>query len=78
MFDEVLDDGIDAVGMQAELQVLKRLKNQGTSIYVISHREDTISHFDNIVNIEMSKGFSHITESPEFQYEVAINGGERK
>jgi DNA repair exonuclease SbcCD ATPase subunit len=71
VFDEVLDDGLDAIGMQNALKMLKKLAaDQGLSIYIISHREDAMEQFDNKVMIEMTNGFSRIIDAPSFVYDI--------
>lgn len=74
IFDEVLDDGLDAIGMQNALKMLKKLaSDQGLSVYIISHREDALEQFDNKVIIEMTNGFSRIVDSQPFVYEISTS-----
>ena len=63
MLDEVLDVGLDAIGVQAAAKMLKKKgRDDGTSVYIISHRDEIDSAFDNRMTVQMSKGFSYIAE----------------
>jgi len=65
MLDEVLDVGLDVVGVQAAARMLKRkARDEKISLYVISHREID-SAFDRVMTIQLSKGFSYIKEEVE-------------
>lgn len=64
MLDEVLDIGLDAVGARAAAKLLKqRAREDGTSMYVISHRDEVESMFDNTLTIQLIKGFSYIVDN---------------
>lgn len=61
MLDEVLDVGLDAIGVQAAARMLKhKARDEGLSMYVISHRDEIDSAFDHRMTVQMSKGFSYI------------------
>lgn len=63
MLDEVLDVGLDAVGVQAAARLLKRkARDEQLSLYIISHRDEIDGAFDNTMTIQMIKGFSYIKE----------------
>lgn len=63
MFDEVLDFGLDAVGVIACAKVIKHLaRTEGVSMYVISHRNEIDSVFDRRMTIQMIKKFSYVKE----------------
>jgi len=63
MFDEVLDVGLDAVGVQAAAKMLKRKsRDEKLSLYIISHRDEINAAFDNVMTVQMTKGFSYIKE----------------
>lgn len=62
-FDEVLDEGLDAVGVVACAKLLKRLAmREQLSLYVISHRDEISTSFDRKVTVLMENGFSRIIE----------------
>lgn len=63
MFDEVLDFGLDAVGVMACAKVIKHIaRTEGLSMYVISHRNEIDSVFDKKMTIRMSGQFSYVVE----------------
>jgi len=63
MLDEVLDVGLDAVGVQAAARLLKRkARDEQLSLYIISHRDEIDGAFDNTMTVQMIKGFSYIKE----------------
>ena len=61
MLDEVLDVGLDAIGVAAAARVIKRkAASENLSIYIISHKSEIEGVFDNQMTVQMSKGFSSI------------------
>jgi DNA repair exonuclease SbcCD ATPase subunit len=61
MFDEVLDFGLDAVGVTACARVIKHLaRTEGVAMYVITHRSEIDSAFDRKMTIQMLKQFSYV------------------
>lgn len=63
MLDEVLDVGLDTVGVQAAARLLKRkARDEQLSLYIISHRDEIDGAFDNTITVQLSKGFSYIKE----------------
>jgi DNA repair exonuclease SbcCD ATPase subunit len=61
LLDEVLDEGLDTVGVQLAARMLKRkARDEKACIYIISHRDEVDSAFDRILNIQMKKGFSSV------------------
>jgi Straboviridae SbcC-like subunit of palindrome specific endonuclease len=62
IFDELLDSGIDADGMEGVLEKLKELTDKNNiCTYIISHRPiESSEYIDNIVKIEKKSGFSRI------------------
>lgn len=66
MFDEVLDHGLDSVGVQAAAKLLKRkAREEELSMFIISHREEIENAFDTTMEVQMSKGFSYIVSEEE-------------
>jgi DNA repair exonuclease SbcCD ATPase subunit len=62
--DEVLDIGLDAVGIKAAAKLLKaKAKEDEVSMYIISHRDEVENMFDHALVIQMSKGFSYIKDN---------------
>jgi DNA repair exonuclease SbcCD ATPase subunit len=63
LFDEVLDIGLDSVGILAAAHLLKRIaKDDEVSAFIISHKSEIENMFDSTVTIQLSKGFSYIKE----------------
>lgn len=63
LLDEVLDVGLDAIGVQSAARMLKRkARDEDLSLYVISHRDEIDSAFENTITVQMTKGFSYIKE----------------
>lgn len=61
MLDEVLDVGLDAIGVQAAARMLKhKARGEGTSMFIVSHRDEIDSAFTRRMVVQMSKGFSYI------------------
>lgn len=64
MFDEVLDFGLDSLGIQAAAKMLKhKAREENLCLFIISHKDEVENIFDRILTVEMSKGFSYITET---------------
>lgn len=62
-FDEVLDYGLDGVGVVACAHLLKKIaRKEGLSLYVISHRDEVSNMFDKKLVVKMMNGFSCIDE----------------
>ena len=63
IFDEVLDVGLDSVGVQAAAKLLKRKgRDEVVALFIISHRDEIENAFDQSMTIQMSKGFSYIKD----------------
>ncbi len=61
MLDEVLDVGLDPVGVQAAAKMLTRkARDENLALFIISHRDEIDGAFDRKLIIQMSKGFSYI------------------
>jgi DNA repair exonuclease SbcCD ATPase subunit len=63
LLDEVLDVGLDDVGVTMAARMLKRkARDESLCMFVISHRDALDSVFDRTMVIQMEKGFSSIRE----------------
>ena len=64
ILDEVLDVGLDTVGVQSAARLLKRkARDEGLSLYIISHRDEISgAAFDRTITVQLSKNFSYIKE----------------
>lgn len=59
--DEVLDVGLDEVGVQAAARMLKRkARDEKLALYIISHKGEIDGAFDRKMIVQMSEGFSSI------------------
>lgn len=63
MLDEVLDHGLDTVGVQAAAKLVKRkARDEELSMFIVSHRDEVDGIFDRTMTVQMSQGFSNIKE----------------
>lgn len=61
IFDEVLDVGLDTVGVQAAARMLKRKgRDEKVCLFIISHRDEIDSAFDRTLTVQLNQGFSYI------------------
>jgi len=61
MLDEVLDHGLDGVGVQLAARMLKRkARDEKISMFIVSHREEIDSTFDRKMIVQMSNRFSYV------------------
>lgn len=61
LLDEVLDVGLDTVGVQSAARMLKRkARDEKLALYIISHRDEIDSAFDRKMIVQMSGGFSSL------------------
>lgn len=64
LYDEVLDVGLDGMGVQLAAKLIKkRAKEEKSIVYVISHREEVEGIFDKVMTVEFQNRFSTIKES---------------
>lgn len=67
LLDEVLDVGLDSVGVQSSAKMLKKkARDEDLNIYIISHRDEIGSVFDRTLTVQMKGGFSSIQEVDTF------------
>ncbi len=61
MLDEVLDVGLDMVGVQNAARMLKhKAREEDLALYIISHRDEVSNIFDNKLIVQMKSGFSSV------------------
>lgn len=59
IFDEVLDGSLDTEGTENFLKILfKNIK--GMSVYIISHKDQVVDKFNNVIRFQKIKNFSQI------------------
>lgn len=63
MLDEVLDVGLDTVGVQAAARLVKhKARDEDLSTFIISHRDEVDGVFDRVMTVQMSQGFSYLKD----------------
>lgn len=64
LLDEVLDVGLDASGILSAAKLIKRRSiDTGTTLYVISHKDEIDGVFDKKIEVYTDKGFSYLKHS---------------
>lgn len=64
ILDECLDVGLSNAGVNQAVQMIKKVAHDNQlSMFVISHRDEIISSFDNILEVELSNGFSTVIQN---------------
>ena len=51
VLDEVIDSGVDGVGIDGLIKILDMLKREGKSIFTISHRENLETNFEQTIRV---------------------------
>ena len=54
-FDEILDQSLDQVGINGILRIFEELKQQGYSVFVVSHRPGADESFDKMIKVTKKK-----------------------
>jgi len=63
LLDEVLDVGLDTMGVQDAAKMIKqRARDEGSTLIIISHKVEVDGSFDKKMHITLDNGFSVITE----------------
>jgi len=58
--DEALDASLDESGVVDALNIIDSFVEDGVNVYLISHRQEIIGKFNNIIEVEKKGQFSHI------------------
>lgn len=67
--DELLDNGMDAAGLEGAIGILKKLERErAKNVFVISHREELVTRVSNVLTVIKENGFSSFT----YDHEIAI------
>jgi DNA repair exonuclease SbcCD ATPase subunit len=60
--DELLDSGLDGVGVNMALGILKTMsRDQNRSIFLVSHRDELSSRVNSVLNVVKENGFTQIS-----------------
>lgn len=71
LIDELLDNGLDASGVESVLSVLKHTtRNAKKSIFLISHRDELVGRVDNILKVVKENGYTRY-DSDELQEDLS-------
>jgi len=63
LLDEVLDEGLDAIGVETAAKLIKRkTRDENLSTFIISHKNEIDRRFDRIMTVNMEDEFSFINE----------------
>jgi DNA repair exonuclease SbcCD ATPase subunit len=59
--DEILDQGLDASGVEASVAILKKMGRENKrNIYLISHRDELIGRVGSVLKVIKEGGFTTI------------------
>ena len=57
--DELIDNGLDASGVESALAVLKKMaRERNKNIYLISHKDELIGRVNNVLKVIKENGFT--------------------
>jgi DNA repair exonuclease SbcCD ATPase subunit len=66
MLDEALDHGLDSVGVQSAVKLLKKkAREEELCMFVITHRGEVDSAFDYTLTVQLKGGFSYILQNTD-------------
>jgi len=72
--DELIDSGMDPVGVENSLSVLKSMgRDQGKDVFLISHKEELLSRVSRVMLVKKEGGFTNFVEDVEDIEEVEID-----
>jgi len=64
--DELVDNGLDAAGVESALSVLKKMsRERSKNIYLISHKDELSSRVNNILKVIKDNGFTSYSNDTE-------------
>ena len=64
--DELIDNGLDASGVENALGVLKKIgRERNKNIYLISHKDELIGRVNNVLKVTKSNGFTSYSSDLE-------------
>jgi DNA repair exonuclease SbcCD ATPase subunit len=66
MIDELVDNGMDAVGVDNAVAVLKDfVRRRNKSVWLVSHKEELVSRIDKILTVVKENGFTSLRSQEE-------------
>jgi DNA repair exonuclease SbcCD ATPase subunit len=64
--DELIDNGLDANGVENALSVLKKMgRERNKNIYLISHKDELIGRVNNVLKVIKENGFTSYSNDVE-------------
>ena len=64
--DELVDNGLDAAGVESALSVLKKMsRERNKNIYLISHKDELSSRVNSILKVIKDNGFTSYSNDTE-------------
>ena len=65
--DELIDSGMDSMGVENALAVLKKMnREQGKNIFLISHKEELVGRVNNVLTVVKEGGFTAYNTDTEY------------
>lgn len=65
--DELIDSGMDTMGVEASLAILKKMnRDQNKNIFLISHKEELVGRVNNVLTVIKEGGFTSYNTDTEY------------
>ena len=65
--DELIDSGMDSMGVEASLAILKKMnREQNKNIFLISHKEELVGRVNNVLTVIKEGGFTSYNTDTEY------------
>ena len=65
--DELIDNGLDAAGVESALSVLKKMgRERNKNVYLISHKDELIGRVNNVLKVIKENGFTSYDNALEY------------
>lgn len=69
--DELIDNGLDAAGVESALSVLKGFgRDRNKNVFLISHREELVGRVNNVLNVVKENNFTSFSIDTEVANEI--------
>ena len=66
--DELIDNGLDAAGVESALSVLKKMgRERKKNIYLISHKDELVGRVNNVLKVIKENGFTSYSNDLEIE-----------
>ena len=65
--DELIDNGMDAAGVESALAVLKKMaRERNKNIYLISHKDELVGRVNNVLRVVKENGFTSYSNDIDY------------